>query len=139
MISRKIILIGFLFFQFSSLISQVKGIVVDEDNTPLEYATVAIYKQTDKALIAGIVTDSLGAFSFTNLAKGNYFLKVSFIGYNEKTINNITINNSNIICSKNSSLRLICERHYCNLYRQNKAGHCRKWANTHAYAYFHRR
>jgi iron complex outermembrane recepter protein len=82
------------FFYGINLTAQIKGIVVDEGNTPLEYATVAIYKQADKALIAGIVTDSLGGFSFTNIAKGSYFLKVSFIGYNEKTINSISISNS---------------------------------------------
>lgn len=87
---------GFLLIFLTSSISfsQVKGIVVDEDNSPLEYATVAIYKQTDKSLVAGIVTDSLGTYYFTNLAKGNYFLKVSFIGYTEKTINSISISNS---------------------------------------------
>jgi outer membrane receptor protein involved in Fe transport len=81
-------------FYGSILTAQIKGIVADENNSPLEYATVAIYKQADKALIAGIVTDSLGGFSFTNIAKGSYFLKVSFIGYNEKTINSISISNS---------------------------------------------
>ena len=81
-------------FLISATSAQIKGKVVDETNSPLEYATVAIYNQQNKSLIAGIVTDTFGNFEFTKLSKNTYFLKVSFIGYNEKTIQTISISNS---------------------------------------------
>ena len=81
----------FLFLLFNQIVSaQLNGTVLDkEDNTPLEYATVALYNQSPRNLIAGVVTNANGVFSFDKLKKGIYTIEISFIGYQPKKIENI--------------------------------------------------
>ncbi|WP_317045264.1 TonB-dependent receptor [Formosa algae] len=74
--------------------SQITGKIVDEANFPLEYATVALYNQNTKTLISGVITNSKGNFEFKNIKKGTFYIEASFIGYEVKTINNITILNT---------------------------------------------
>ncbi|WP_226789104.1 TonB-dependent receptor [Polaribacter porphyrae] len=70
--------------------AQLTGKIIDaNDATPLEYATVALYKKSPKKLITGVITDSNGVFSFDKLKKGNYSIEVSFIGYQPKKVQNI--------------------------------------------------
>jgi hypothetical protein len=70
----------------------ISGILQDESSKqPVEYASVAIYKQKDSTLLAGVITDAKGRFLFQNLVPGKYYLKASFIGYEEKMIPSINI------------------------------------------------
>ncbi|WP_445588550.1 TonB-dependent receptor domain-containing protein [Sunxiuqinia sp. A32] len=63
----------------------VEGKVRDAStNQPLEYASVAVYSATNEELITGSITADDGSFKFEKLAPGNYFLKVQFIGYENK-------------------------------------------------------
>jgi len=71
----------------------IKGIVKDKDmKTVVEYATVSVFTMTDSTLINGTITNSKGAFELKQLKPGNYYVEISFIGYNKKTIRNIPIN-----------------------------------------------
>jgi outer membrane receptor protein involved in Fe transport len=70
----------------------ISGILQDESSKqPVEYASVAIYKQKDSTLLTGVITDAKGRFLFQNLVPGKYYLKASFIGYEEKKIPSIII------------------------------------------------
>ncbi|WP_439130682.1 TonB-dependent receptor domain-containing protein [Polaribacter sp.] len=70
-----------------TIAAQITGTVTDkEDNTPLEYATVALYKQSPKKLLTGVVTNANGVFTFDKLKKGSYSIEISFIGYQPKKI-----------------------------------------------------
>ncbi|MCR8667823.1 TonB-dependent receptor [Aestuariibaculum sp. M13] len=75
--------------------SQITGIILDETDTPLEYATAVIHNQDTNDMITGVVTDAHGRFEIKHLKKGNYYLIASFIGYDAKTINNINVKHSN--------------------------------------------
>ncbi len=76
--------------QFAS--SQITGKIQDTiDNYPFEYATAALYKQNDKSLVTGVVTNVDGVFTFENVKNGDYYIEVSFVGYSTKTIENIKI------------------------------------------------
>jgi len=58
----------------------LSGRIIDADyNIPLEFATVSAY-DSKALLITGASTDSTGNFSF-NLPKGQYKIKIEFIGY----------------------------------------------------------
>ena len=58
----------------------ISGKVIDEHQSPVAYASVAVYQ--DKTPIAGVVTDSDGKFSLrTNHSTTEYRLAVEFIGY----------------------------------------------------------
>jgi hypothetical protein len=70
----------------------VKGLVIDKiSNNPVEYANLAIFNQKDSSMVGGSITDSKGYFIIENLPFGNYYIRVSFIGYKSIFIPNITI------------------------------------------------
>ncbi|EAR11907.1 TonB-dependent receptor domain protein [Polaribacter irgensii 23-P] len=86
------ICLSFFFASTQSASAQLTGIVVDaQDQYPLEYASVAIYGQASKKLIAGVVTDKEGFFSISNLKSGNYYLEASFLGYQKYSVPSIVI------------------------------------------------
>lgn len=58
----------------------ISGKVIDQQNSPIAYASVAIYQE--KTPIAGVVTDSEGKFTLkTNHSTDEYRLAIEFIGY----------------------------------------------------------
>ncbi len=75
----------------SSVMAQIKGQLVDEQNQPLEYATAAIFTVETNTLVAGVVSDEKGVFSINNIKKGTYYLEVSFLGYEKKRIEPIEV------------------------------------------------
>ena len=87
-------LILFTVFHVGNIIAQVKGKVLDENQNPMEYATVAIFNQENETLISGVVTDVEGNFVLPNIVKGTYYLEVSFIGYEMKTLRDIKISDN---------------------------------------------
>ena len=84
------LLLAFTISQVS--IAQLTGEIVDkEDNYPLEYASVAIYKTLNKELVIGTVSNKGGSFSLSDIKPGNYYLEASFLGYQMHTIKSIVI------------------------------------------------
>jgi ferric enterobactin receptor len=68
---------------------KIKGSLVDSvTKKPVEFATISLFKSSDKVKpIDGTMSDDLGKFTLKDLPDGEYFLKISFIGYNDKVIN----------------------------------------------------
>lgn len=65
----------------ASLPGHVKGKVVDaRSKEALEFVNVSV-KKADGQLVQGATTDMNGQFVINNLAKGEYVLSVSYIGY----------------------------------------------------------
>lgn len=80
-----LLLLG-LFFIPNTILAQkltVTGTVVNEQNQPLPYVNVVIYK--GETIITGTSTDDNGAFLFNNLEKETYSLKASFVGFETYT------------------------------------------------------
>ncbi|WP_247234053.1 TonB-dependent receptor domain-containing protein [Telluribacter sp. SYSU D00476] len=72
--------------------SKISGFVVDSALTKaVEYATIALVDKNTKKPIDGTVADEKGKFSLNRIAEGEYRLVITFIGYNEKQINNIKV------------------------------------------------
>lgn len=101
----KIILSLLLILNLSALIiaqteikNSISATVFDETtNVPLEFANVVLLSSLDSSQIAGTVTNRDGFFNLRSIKPGNYFLKISFIGFEELKIDNLDINsNSNI-------------------------------------------
>jgi len=61
---------------------------------PIEYATVALFRESDSTLIAGCITDENGLFSLSKVEEGNYRLEIRFIGYKTLSLDNIHIKKS---------------------------------------------
>lgn len=66
----------------SSLKVSLSGTVIADAGEPLEYATVSAFT-TDSTLLDGTVTDNAGEFEL-QLPKGEYRLKIEFIGFEAK-------------------------------------------------------
>ncbi|WP_232732014.1 TonB-dependent receptor domain-containing protein [Confluentibacter lentus] len=82
---------------FNSISAQITAKIIDDtDNYPLEYATAALYKQEDKSLVTGVITNIDGVFTIENVKNGRYFLEMSFVGYTTKTLQDIEISKTNI-------------------------------------------
>jgi len=75
-----------IFFISSRLFAQnasIVGITFDQSaNTPLEFASVSLFKLPDSSLVAGQVADLNGKFKFDKLQPGTFFIKVQFVGFN---------------------------------------------------------
>ena len=88
-INQKIILPLFLLWGLlltaqpnnKAIIGSLKGKVMDKNlQQPIPYATIAIHDGTNKIITGGISTED-GDFLIPDIPKGNYILKVQFIGY----------------------------------------------------------
>ena len=92
---RKIFLIIFSIFSFNLNAQQniiyLSGTILDnESNTPLEYATISVFKVNDSVVKYGEITDSNGKFNL-EISRGNYDLKLEYISFKEKILKNVAI------------------------------------------------
>lgn len=62
---------------------EIRGIVVGENGTPLDYVNVVLYR--DSIYVTGTVTDTAGAFSLNTDIRGKLTAKISFVGYETYT------------------------------------------------------
>lgn len=80
--NRCALIVLFLFTVFSvKAQSDITGLVADEHQYPLEGATVQILHASDSQEVKSITTDSSGRFRFSQVHRGKYLLKVSFIAF----------------------------------------------------------
>lgn len=106
MIIRKNAILLLLIILFSAniqLISQqntdkpnikISGTVIDlNSSTPLEFANIVLFSAKDSTQVSGTVTDKKGLFELPNIQIGNYFIRISFIGYDNYTANINPVNN----------------------------------------------
>ncbi|MTG96907.1 TonB-dependent receptor family protein [Myroides albus] len=78
---KKLIIIFLSLFCYTSIWAQnsIKGRVLQQDHTPLDYAEVQLIQNDDK-LIKQSFSSETGTFSLENIAKGKYILKVLYLG-----------------------------------------------------------
>ena len=79
----------------SSKPHQLSGKVIDNKGEAVSYASVAVFKTSDSSYVNGAASDMDGNFVL-KLAKGNYYVKVSFLSFENKTIPNIIIDNKDV-------------------------------------------
>ncbi|MEJ8757119.1 TonB-dependent receptor [Pontibacter sp. H259] len=76
--------------------ARISGTVVDADSkSPVEYATVALINVSTGKPIDGTMADDKGRFTLSKVGAGKYKLLVSFIGYQQKTLDEFTIKSDN--------------------------------------------
>ena len=68
----------------------VRGIVKDEKGKTIPYSNILLFSSSDSLQVAATASDDKGRFDLT-VGPGTYFLKVSFLSYEEKLINGITV------------------------------------------------
>ena len=76
--------------------NKITGTVVESStNKPLEFANVVLFTVNDSAQVTGTVTNKAGFFELQRVRPGNYYIKISFIGFDEITLNEINITRGN--------------------------------------------
>lgn len=72
--------------------SKISGSVLDSVTVkPVDFATIALYSLATNKPVDGAAADEKGAFAIEKVAPGDYKIIVSFIGYNDKVLNNIKV------------------------------------------------
>ncbi len=71
------------------------GVVIDNNQMPIQYVNVMLHKQSDSSLVDAVSTDIEGKFFFQNVNFDTYFLEFKFLGFENKNINKIALNEEN--------------------------------------------
>ena len=56
-------------------------VCLEKDKSPAQFAGVGLGQLPDSAIITGVITLTDGGYLFEKVKPGNYFIKVSFVGY----------------------------------------------------------
>ncbi|GAB3246969.1 outer membrane beta-barrel family protein [Larkinella harenae] len=76
----------------ASLKANISGVVMDAtQNKPVEFATVALLNPKTEKIVGGTTTSESGKFTIAGVDAGSYQVVISFIGYENKTINNVNV------------------------------------------------
>ena len=93
---------GFLFLLLSGLsplaFSQtpsIRGKLVDDQNAPVPFATVALHRSADSTLVKGATADETGAFTMPAKA-GQYYLIITAVGYQSRTVSPVRVNTTDV-------------------------------------------
>jgi outer membrane receptor protein involved in Fe transport len=71
---------------------EIFGTITDSiSEEAVGYATIIALSQTDNKMAGGIVTNENGSFSLVDIPYGKYKLKISFVGYTTKFINDVEL------------------------------------------------
>ena len=101
-----VILLVFVVDVCAQSTASVSGTVIDSaSKKPLDYASVAIIRQSDNKTIEGMQTDASGKFAFSSVAPDTYILRVGFVGYRRYERKNIVLNTGQQLNLGNLSLR----------------------------------
>jgi outer membrane receptor protein involved in Fe transport len=69
----------------------ISGKVLDaETKQPIEYANIRLFSLKDSSMITGAITSADGVFSLNKIPVGDYYIEISFIGF-DKMVKNLSI------------------------------------------------
>jgi outer membrane receptor protein involved in Fe transport len=72
--------------------SKISGTIVDSTaGKAIEFASIALYNKTTGQAVDGTIADDKGKFVLNKIVAGQFRILISFIGYQNKTIDNITL------------------------------------------------
>ena len=75
-----------------SILGIVQGNVIDSTSkAPVEFAVVELLASKDEKQVNGTITDEKGHFNLKDVKTGNYKLRISFLGYKPKKLENIDL------------------------------------------------
>lgn len=79
---RILFVILLLFASFALQAQNIKGNVsYEKDNTPVQFASVALLQLPDSTTVTGVITLTDGAYLLEDIKPGDYFVRASFVGY----------------------------------------------------------
>ncbi|GIV31479.1 MAG: hypothetical protein KatS3mg029_0830 [Saprospiraceae bacterium] len=78
--------------QQPSITGKITGNVIDSlSGQPVEYATIVLIRSADGKEVDGTITDEKGAFKFPAERLGTYKVHISFLGYDTRIIDSVTL------------------------------------------------
>ncbi|MBK8503806.1 MAG: TonB-dependent receptor [Saprospiraceae bacterium] len=77
--------------QGQSITGKITGRILDNQQTPISYATIVLLDSASNQQITGNITDDDGKFKLENVKTGTYKLHISFLGYIEKEMANLEL------------------------------------------------
>jgi outer membrane receptor protein involved in Fe transport len=79
---RKYIFWLLLITSITAQAQNIKGIVcLEKDKSPVQFASVGLVQLPDSAMITGVITLTDGGYLLEKVKPGNYFMRISFVGY----------------------------------------------------------
>jgi hypothetical protein len=63
--------------------ASIKGIITDQKDTPVPFATILLKNSSDSTLYKGEITNEKGEFNFENVKEGSFFLQVQMTGFEQ--------------------------------------------------------
>ncbi|MCB2409071.1 outer membrane beta-barrel family protein [Hymenobacter lucidus] len=73
------------------------SVVNEKTGQPVEYATVALLEQASGKTVDGTVCDEKGRFTLTKIGVGSYKLAVSFVGFQARTVEGISVGSNDAV------------------------------------------
>ena len=78
---------------------QADGVIIgkiidDSTNKPIDYASIKLFSIKDSTLKMGIFTNADGKFNLEQVPYGNYYLKITYTGYETKQISDVAVSAS---------------------------------------------
>ncbi len=71
---------------------KITGYIIDSSATKaVEFANIGLFNKTNGKPVDGTTADEKGKFSLTKIAKGEYKLLITFIGFKTYTVDNLSI------------------------------------------------
>ncbi len=80
--------------------SEIKGNLSDSKGEPVIFANVALYNAVDSALIKVEPSNDAGFFTFNKIDYGLYFIKVSYVGFQDLIIPEVNLDKPQISLGK---------------------------------------
>ncbi len=75
----------------------ISGTISDELQKPVDYATIGLFKTIDSSLVKTTLSDNNGKFQFIAIKTGNYYIKVSMMGFASYKSKTFSLNEDKLI------------------------------------------
>ena len=94
---KKLILLLFtiLSINLSAQLS-IDGILQDDESSPILFSNVVLYASSDSSMVKVESSNEGGKFSFKGIAKGNYYIVSSYVGFNDYQSPEIELSNASV-------------------------------------------
>lgn len=76
--------------------NEISGVITNEKNTPVEFASIKLLSTQDSSVTGGAYTLLSGTYSIQNVSNGEYYMVINYPGYLTDTVSGIVMTGSNI-------------------------------------------
>ena len=74
----------------------IDGILQDDESSPIMFSNVALFSSSDSSMVKVESSEEDGKFSFRGIAKGNYYIVSSYVGFNNYQSSEFELSNASV-------------------------------------------